>query len=142
MKILKITISILSITGIFALYSKGQSNIKDFNIDGLMVRIAEIEIKPNSLDEYTRILQEEAEASIRLEAGVICIFPMFQKGSPTEIRILEIYANKEAYESHLLTPHFKHYKTTTSDMVLSLKLVDMEAIDKETMSMIFKKLSR
>ncbi|NJB71373.1 quinol monooxygenase YgiN [Saonia flava] len=108
--------------------------------DEVMVRIAELEIDPNSIDEYLTILKEEAEASLRLEPGVICIYPMFQKENPAQIRLLEIYANKSAYESHLKTPHFKKYKTTTAEMVKDLKLIDMEAIDAESMSMIFKKL--
>jgi hypothetical protein len=40
----------------------------------------------------------------------------------------------------LQTPHFKHYKTTTLNMVKSLKLIDMEAIDSAMMSAIFTKL--
>lgn len=45
----------------------------------LMIRIAEIKIHPNNLEEYKAILKEEAEASIRLEPGVVSIFPMYQK---------------------------------------------------------------
>lgn len=107
----------------------------------MMIRISEIEIDPNYLDEYLTILKEESEASVRLEPGVISIYPMFQKEHPTEIRILEIYKDKKAYESHLQTPHFKHYKETTLKMVKNLKLVNMEAIDGETMPQIFKKLT-
>ncbi|MBT8307155.1 MAG: antibiotic biosynthesis monooxygenase [Maribacter sp.] len=106
----------------------------------MLVRIAAIEIEPNYLKEYIAILKEEAEASVRLEPGVICIYPMFQKENPTQIRLLEIYANKEAYASHLKTPHFKHYKETTLEMVKDLRLIDMEAIDKEIMPIIFTKL--
>ena len=106
----------------------------------MMVRISEIEIAANRLAEYKAILKEEAEASVRLEPGVISIFPMYQRDKPTEVRILEIYAGREAYESHLKTPHFQKYKTTTLNMVKSLKLVDMEAIDAETMAKIFKKM--
>ena len=40
------------------------------------------------------------------------------------------------------TPHFKHYKSSTLKMVKSLKLIDMESMDKETMPYIFKKLER
>ncbi|MEQ8424109.1 MAG: putative quinol monooxygenase [Cyclobacteriaceae bacterium] len=105
----------------------------------MMVRIAELEIETDYLDEYLEILKEESEASLRLEPGVICIYPMFQKENPTQIRLLEIYANKEAYESHLKTPHFQKYKSTTAEMVKDLKLIDMEAIDPESMSMVFKK---
>lgn len=104
-----------------------------------MVRIAEVEIIPDYLEQYKAILKEEAEASIRLEPGVIAIFPMFQKDNPNQIKILEIYANNEAYQSHLKTPHFLLYKTSTLKMVKSLKLNDLEALDVETMSALFKK---
>jgi quinol monooxygenase YgiN len=108
--------------------------------DEMMIRIAEIGIKPAYLDEYLTILKEESKASMELESGVISIFPIYQKENPTEIKILEVYANKQAYESHLETPHFKHYKTTTLKMVDSLKLIEMNAINGETMSMIFEKM--
>jgi len=65
---------------------------------------------------------------------------MFQRENPTEVRILEIYASRAAYEAHLKTPHFEKYKTTTLPMVKSLKLVDMEAIDPATMPTIFGKM--
>lgn len=117
-------------------------NEKTFNADDMMIRMSEIEIDSNYLEEYISILKEESEASIRLEPGVISIYPMFQKENPTEIRILEIYKDKKAYESHLETPHFKHYKTTTLKMVKSLKLIDMEAIDEESMPAIFRKLPK
>jgi 4-carboxymuconolactone decarboxylase len=106
----------------------------------MIVRLSEIEIAPEYLEEYVAILKKESAASVRLEPGVISIFPMSQQDHPTRVRILEIYANRAAYESHLQTPHFQEYKTTTLKMVKSLKLVDMRALDPETMSALFKKL--
>ncbi|WP_228713858.1 putative quinol monooxygenase [Arundinibacter roseus] len=106
----------------------------------MMVRIAEIEILPAYLEEYIGILEVEAAASVKLEPGVITIFPMYEKENRTQIRILEIYASKAAYEQHLKTPHFQKYKTTTIHMVKSLKLVEMEAVDESTMPLFFKKL--
>lgn len=106
----------------------------------MMVRISEIEILPEYLEEYKSILRQEAAASINIEPGVIAIFPMFQQKTPNEVRIIEIYANKAAYQSHLLTPHFQHYKTTTLKMVKALKLVDMNSLDNETMLKVFSKL--
>jgi quinol monooxygenase YgiN len=118
-----------------------EQNENIMELNNMIIRISEIEIDPNYRDEYISILKDESEASVELEKGVISIFPMLQKENPTEIRILEIYASKEAYESHLQTPHFKHYKTSTLKMVKSLKLVDMNAIDIETMPKIFRKIS-
>jgi quinol monooxygenase YgiN len=108
----------------------------------MVVRIAEITIDSAYLEEYTAILKEGAAAAVRLEPGVIAIYPMFQKENPLEIRILEIYASREAYEVHLQTPHFKNYKTKTLHMIQSLRLVDMEALDRETMSQIFQKIGK
>jgi quinol monooxygenase YgiN len=108
----------------------------------MMVRIAEIEIDANFLDEYKAILKEEAEASVRLESGVIAIFPMYQKENPTQVRILEIYISRKAYEAHLKNPHFQKYKTSTLKMVKSLRLVEMEGIDTEAMNRIFKKMKK
>ena len=71
---------------------------------------------------------------------VISIFPMYQKETPTAVRILEIYASRAVYEAHLKPPHFQKYKTATLKMVKSLKLVDMDGIDTETMMTIFKKM--
>jgi quinol monooxygenase YgiN len=108
----------------------------------MMVRISEIEVDPAYLEAYKAILKEESAASVKLEPGVIAIFPMYQKENPTSIRILEIYASKAAYEQHLKTPHFQKYKTSTLKMVKSLKLIDMEAIDAATMPSLFKKLQK
>lgn len=108
--------------------------------DTMMIRIAELEIDSTYLDEYRRILKEESEASVKLEPGVICIYPLYQKQYPTQVRILEIYASRKAYELHLLTPHFLKYKNTTLKMVKSLKLVDVTAIDPASMAGIFRKM--
>lgn len=105
-----------------------------------MVRIAEIEIYPEYLTAYKTILQEEASASVKLEPGVLAIYPMYQKNDSTQVRILEIYKDQDAYQSHLKTPHFQKYKTTTVKMVKSLKLVDMNSIDPESMKLLFRKI--
>jgi quinol monooxygenase YgiN len=107
----------------------------------MLVRISEIEIFPQHLEAYQHILNEEAETSVRLEQGVLCIFPIAQKDDPTQIRILEIYASRDAYELHIKSPHFQKYKTSTVAMVKSLQLVDMQAVDAKAMPLIFKKMS-
>lgn len=133
---LTILVMLISSQIIFA-----QSSVQDSTINSnkQLVRISEIEVYPKDFDAYCSILKEEAAASVKLEPGVIAIFPMYIKADRSQIRILEIYANDEAYQQHLKTPHFQKYKTTTLTMVKSLKLLDMAVLDKETMSDIFKK---
>ena len=119
-----------------------EKSTDDFTDASMMVRIAALEIYPEHLQDYLAILKEEAEASVRLEKGVICIYPMYIEENKNQIRLLEIYANRKAYEEHLKSPHFKHYKTATLKMVKKLELIDMKPIDNETMPDIFKKMGQ
>ena len=139
MRILKIIWVIGSSLCMLATSCEEEMKKKEGEVDQMMIRIAELEIDEPYLDEYIAILKEEAAASVKLEKGVLCIYPMFQKEKPTEIRLLEIYKDENAYKAHLQTPHFLHYKSATQEMVKSLKLIDMEAIDPESMQRIFEK---
>ena len=55
---------------------------------------------------------------------MLTLYAVEEKGNPNHITILEIYADEDAYKTHLQTPHFVKYKTTTKDMVKSLELVE------------------
>lgn len=79
---------------------------------------------PEYLDEYLTYAKEVGETSVKKEPGVLTLFSMHAKEDPCKIYILEIYADKEAYQSHLRTAHFKKYKEGTAKMVKSLKLID------------------
>lgn len=97
-------------------------------IQDRVVRLAELEIDPAQLENYKAALREEIEASIRLEPGVLTLYAVSVKDNPTQIRIFEIYVDADAYNAHLETPHFKKYKSSTQQMVKSLKLVETDPI--------------
>ena len=88
------------------------------------VRLAKIVVDQARLNEYNAYLKEEIESSMRLEPGVLTLYATFEKERPNRITILEIYANEEAYQSHIKTPHFLKYKQGTLDMVQELELID------------------
>ncbi|WP_162936747.1 putative quinol monooxygenase [Agrobacterium deltaense] len=90
--------------------------------------MAEIEIDPIHLEAYRKLLAEEIETSVSLEKGVLALNAVAIKGSPEKIRILEIYANRAAYEAHLRTPHFLTYKEGVAGMVTSLTLIEVEPV--------------
>jgi quinol monooxygenase YgiN len=93
-----------------------------------VVRIAELEIDPDQLAAYKALLSEEIEASVAIEAGVLMLHAVSEKDHPERIRILEVYANRQAYLAHLETPHFLKYKTGTADMVRSLRLIETDPV--------------
>uniref|UniRef100_A0AB33JB36 ABM domain-containing protein n=1 Tax=Prevotella sp. GTC17259 TaxID=3236795 RepID=A0AB33JB36_9BACT len=104
-----------------------------------IVRMADIEVYPQYLDEFIKAGKDIAETSIREETGVICLFPCQMKEDKTHFRILELYASPEAYQHHIQTKHFLHYKEVTKKMVKSLKLNDVDPIDAGNMTKIFKR---
>ena len=112
----------------------------------MLVRIAEIEVHPQYLDEYLAAAKVIQQQSLATEPGVLCLFPTQLKeddgehqSSSTQIRILEIYASQEAYQHHIQTAHFQRYKQGTLHMVKSLKLQDLQPLNIESMRQIFKR---
>ncbi|MBX5106352.1 antibiotic biosynthesis monooxygenase [Rhizobium lentis] len=93
-----------------------------------VVRMAELEIAPETLESYCALLTEEIEAAVALEEGVLSLSAVSLRDNPNRIRILEVYATQEAYEAHLRTPHFLKYKSATEGMVRSLALIDVDPI--------------
>jgi quinol monooxygenase YgiN len=88
------------------------------------VRVANIEIDPAQSEAFRAALRDEIEASVRIETGVLALYAVSDKGDPARIVVFEIYADAAAYTAHLEAPHFKAYKATTANMVLSLKLTE------------------
>ena len=95
---------------------------------GMMVRIAEVSVDPAQIDAYKTILATEQEASVRREPGVLMLHSVQIADDPTQIRLLEVYASRAAYEAHIRAPHFLTYKTATEKMVRALRLVDTHPI--------------
>lgn len=93
-----------------------------------LVRIAELTIDPKQIDAYRKLLREEIDASLRLEPGVLFLHAVSIKGQPEQIRVVECYADRAAYDAHLETPHFLKYKAETAAMVLSLRLLETDPI--------------
>ena len=92
------------------------------------VRLSLITVDPARLDEYKAYLKEGVTASMSREPGVLVLYPTTRKDAPNVFTILEIYANRAAYESHIKSAHFQKYKQGTLDMVQSLELVDVDPL--------------
>ena len=99
-----------------------------------IVRLAEIEVYPDKLDEYLTFAKEVGTVSMATEPGVIGLFSMQDKANPCKVYILEVYADNEAYQAHLKTTHFKKYKEGTAQMVKSLKLIDTNPLVTATLN--------
>ena len=117
---------ILTIIPIFLITMTGiKLNAQNSN---KMYRIAKIKVDKNKLVDYKQALQEQMNEAIQLEPGVLSYTVVADKKDASSITIFEVYASLEAYQSHIATPHFKKYKETVKDMVLSLELIDTELV--------------
>ncbi len=93
-----------------------------------VVRLAKLQIDPEQLEAYRAALKEEIETSVRMEPGVLSLSAVSEKEHPERVTIFEIYADAEAYNAHLKSPHFTKYKTATQSMVQALDLVETTPI--------------
>ncbi len=96
--------------------------------DERYVQVAEIEIDPVQLDAYRSAVQEQIDAAIRTEPGVLVLYAVSEKDNPAHVKVFEIYRDRSAYEAHLGSDHFKKYKTRVDKMVKSLKLMQAAPI--------------
>lgn len=92
------------------------------------VRIAQLEIDPARLSDYTAAVREEMDDAVRLEPGVLAIYAVAEKDNPTKLHFFEIYADEQAYASHRETPHFKKYLATTQSMIRERKLIEAQPV--------------
>jgi quinol monooxygenase YgiN len=95
---------------------------------GQYVQVAEIEIDPAQLDTYRAAVQEQIDAAIQKEPGVLVLYAVSEKDEPYRVKVFEIYRDRKAYEAHLESDHFRKYKTAVAKMVTSLKLMQATPI--------------
>jgi len=131
---------LLKVLAILLVMITGSSNEITAQNKDLVVRIAKLQIDADQLQAYHAALKEEIEAAVRVEPGVLSLYAVSEKDNPTSITVFEIYASSDAFSSHLETPHFKKYKSTTQSMVKSLELLDTVPIVLATKPDVKKKL--
>jgi len=95
---------------------------------GRYVQIAEIEVDPAQIENFRAAVNQQIEAAIQTEAGVLVLYAVTERDDASRVRVFEVYRDAAAYRAHLEAPHFKKYKATTETMVRSLKLVPVVPI--------------
>ena len=100
--------------------------------DGI-VRLSKIQVNPDYLEEYLKYAIEVGTISLETEPGVLTMYAVADKENPCNITILETYASREAYKSHIESEHFRKYKQGTLHMVDSLRLDDVTPLNHDNM---------
>ena len=82
----------------------------------MIVSLVHIHVKPESLEEFIRITEYNAENS-RKEAGIVRFDFLQQKEDPTRFALVEVFRNEEATERHRETEHYQKWRDTVTDMM-------------------------
>jgi quinol monooxygenase YgiN len=80
------------------------------------------------LDAHRAAVQEQIDAAIGKEPGVLVLYAVSEKDNPTHVRVFEIYRDRSAYEAHLRSDHFQKCKATVERMLKSLEVVQATPI--------------
>ena len=71
--------------------------------------VVNLKIKPDQVEPFMKMAMENAAASRTTEQGCRQFDVLVDPDDATKIAFYEVYDNKQAFESHLETAHFKKY---------------------------------
>jgi uncharacterized protein (DUF1330 family)/quinol monooxygenase YgiN len=106
----------------------GNASAQSEHRDGRYIRLAELEIEPSQMAQFTAAINEGIAAAVRTEPGVLVLYAVTEKDRPNHVRVFEMYTSAAAYQSHLVTPHFVKFRDSTLSMVRSRTLLDANAL--------------
>ena len=89
-----------------------------------IVRIFELVIAPEHLDEFNRLGKHNIVNSINLEQGVLGMYVLADKEMSNKLYVVEAYADDNAYQAHRQVPHFQTWFNGSKDMIISRKMID------------------
>ncbi|PJI97641.1 quinol monooxygenase YgiN [Acidovorax sp. 69] len=90
---------------------------------GPYVRWAELEISPAKLAEFREASRDIAAPTLQ-EPGVVAFHSAAEKGNPTQVRVLEVYADAAAYGTHLQSPHFQRFAQASQPVLVARRVYD------------------
>ena len=96
--------------------------------EDLFLRLIKMQIHAKEIDRFKALAENVMLPGLKGEPGVLVMYAVAKKDDPTQITILEVYANADAYQHHVKTSHFLKYKEDSKDMITSLKLIDVRPI--------------
>ena len=88
------------------------------------LRWSELEIDPARLDIFKILAEENVREARRTEPGVIAFHWASERDRPTLVRVFEAYADANAYQAHLQSPHFQKFRAASGDLVTGRKLFE------------------
>lgn len=96
--------------------------------DDLFIRLIKLEVDAAELNSFEQLATDVMDKGIKNETGLLVMYAVAETKFPARIHLLEVYANRAAYDAHLGMPHFIQYKQASQRMIKSLVLHDARVI--------------
>ncbi|MEO8488197.1 putative quinol monooxygenase [Pseudomonas sp.] len=93
-----------------------------------LIRVAQIQVNPEQLEQYRDASRRIVEDSVAQEPGVLAFYALERRDVRGGFFVVEIYRDDEAYQAHLETQSFRHYKAAVEGIVQSLELIDIDVV--------------
>ena len=80
----------------------------------MMILLVEVKVKPESLDDFLKLIKDDAVHSEGDEPGCLRFDVLRDTEDPTHFFYYEVYRDEAARLAHRETPHFTHYAQNVS----------------------------
>jgi quinol monooxygenase YgiN len=84
----------------------------------LFVIVVDFQLKPGARPEFRRLIDANADASVRDEPGCLQFDVLEPEGEGDRVLLYEIYSDKAAFDAHLQTEHFKVFNSASAHLCL------------------------
>jgi (4S)-4-hydroxy-5-phosphonooxypentane-2,3-dione isomerase len=81
------------------------------------VVLVDFRLKPGARDSFRKLVDANATASVRDEAGCRRFDVTEVRGEPDRILLYEIYDSEAAFDEHCRTAHFDEFNTHNAPLV-------------------------
>jgi autoinducer 2-degrading protein len=75
------------------------------------------EIKPGKMDEFMKIILEQAKNSLEKEPGCLHFDVLRRPEDPDKVLLYEIYTDEAAVKAHREYPHYIEFRKAIGDMI-------------------------
>jgi autoinducer 2-degrading protein len=92
------------------------------------VIVVDFKIKPGAMQDFRRLIDENATASVRDEPGCRRFDVLANGKEADRILLYEIYDDRAAFGAHLKTPHFAVFDRASAALVADKTITEYELV--------------
>jgi quinol monooxygenase YgiN len=91
--------------------------------------LVDFAILSGSVDLFVELVTANARSSLKDEPGCRRFDVLRTIANPDRILLYEIYDDRDAFERHTTTPHFRQFDAAVERMVVSKSVIELESLN-------------